>query len=210
MPQKHQPNQAHQSRHPRSCEDLIRIFNHCFEEEFNTRLVKGNDEPVYIPANADQSYHAIYFAHGFFSSALHECAHWFIAGPERRLQEDYGYWYAPDGRNAEQQLLFQTVEIKPQAIESILSESAGHPFQISVDNLSGEPYDTENFKTAVFQQAEVYRLQGLPKRAERFRQALNDFYCKGLSEVLLTGSSIKKTRIRAEIIDNNKVRKAIL
>ena len=32
-------------------EDIIAIFNQCFEEEYNTRLVKGGDEPIYIPAN---------------------------------------------------------------------------------------------------------------------------------------------------------------
>lgn len=31
-------------------EDIIAIFNQCFEEEYNTRLVKGGDEPIYIPA----------------------------------------------------------------------------------------------------------------------------------------------------------------
>jgi len=29
-------------------EDIIAIFNQCFEEEYNTRLVKGGDEPIYI------------------------------------------------------------------------------------------------------------------------------------------------------------------
>ena len=28
----------------------LRFFNQCFEEEYNTRLVKGGDEPIYIPA----------------------------------------------------------------------------------------------------------------------------------------------------------------
>ena len=29
-------------------EDIIRIFNQCFEQEYNTRLVKGGEEPIYI------------------------------------------------------------------------------------------------------------------------------------------------------------------
>ena len=33
-----------------------------------------------------------------FNSALHEISHWTIAGKERRLLADLGYWYAPDGR----------------------------------------------------------------------------------------------------------------
>jgi len=62
-------------------QDLIKLFNQCFAESHNTRLEKGGDEPIYLPADASRSYHVIYFAHGFFSSALHECAHWLIAGP---------------------------------------------------------------------------------------------------------------------------------
>lgn len=33
-------------------EQLIEIFNGCFAEEFNTRLIKGDDEPIYLPADA--------------------------------------------------------------------------------------------------------------------------------------------------------------
>ena len=157
-------------------QDLITLFNTCFAEEFNTQLIKGDDEPLYQPADAVRPYHAIFFAHGFFSSALHECAHWLIAGAKRREQIDFGYWYAPDGRTVEQQALFERVEIKPQAMEWILSVAAKHRFQISVDNLNGEVTDTTPFKKAVHQQVKTYCEQGLSARAERFRQALCAFY----------------------------------
>ncbi|GAM69307.1 transporting ATPase [Vibrio sp. JCM 19236] len=26
---------------------------------------------------------------------MHEIAHWCVAGPKRRLLEDFGYWYEP-------------------------------------------------------------------------------------------------------------------
>ena len=29
-------------------EQLIEIFNSCFADEFNTRLIKGDDEPIYL------------------------------------------------------------------------------------------------------------------------------------------------------------------
>lgn len=45
-------------------EQLIEIFNGCFAEEFNTRLIKGDDEPIYLPADAQVPYHRIVFAHG--------------------------------------------------------------------------------------------------------------------------------------------------
>lgn len=157
-------------------QDLIDLFNRCFESQYNTKLVKGEDEPIYCPADEHRSYHAIFFAHGFFSSALHECAHWFIAGPERRQLVDFGYWYEPDGRSAEQQALFQQLEVKPQAIEWILSNAAAYRFHISIDNLNGASFDTQGFKQAVFKQVLAYCQSGLPKRAEQFRQALCRFY----------------------------------
>ncbi|WP_304599273.1 elongation factor P hydroxylase [Legionella sp. PC997] len=160
-------------------QDLITLFDRCFGKEFNTRLIKGDDEPIYLPANEAHSYNALYFAHGFFSSALHECSHWLIAGEERRKQVDFGYWYMPDGRSAEQQALFQHVEVKPQALEWILSKAAGHKFHVSIDNLNGgaeAEADTVAFKKAVYEQVVYYCQHGLPARAQKFRDALSSFY----------------------------------
>lgn len=162
--------------------DLIRLFNGCFVSTYNTQLVKGDDEPIYLPADGDRSYHAIYFAHGYFSSALHECAHWMIAGEARRQLVDFGYWYVPDGRTAEQQQVFQQVEIKPQALEWVFSKASHHPFRVSIDNLHGEETDTTAFKQAVYEQVLTYCAKGLSLRAQMFRQALCAFY--GTSEVL--------------------------
>lgn len=161
-------------------QDLIAIFDECFANSYNTRLVKGDDEPIYLPADGGRTYNALYFAHGFYSSALHECSHWLIAGEERRKLIDFGYWYMPDGRNAEQQALFQQVEVKPQAIEWILSVAAGHKFRVSVDNLNGVESDTDSFKTAVHSQVMYYCSKGLPDRAEQFRRALCTFYKRPL------------------------------
>ena len=157
-------------------EDLITLFNHCFESTHNTQLICGDDEPIYLPADETHPYNRIVFAHGFFSSALHECAHWFIAGAARRTQVDYGYWYEPDGRTVEQQAAFQQVEVKPQAMEWVLSTAAGFPFQYSIDNLDGEETDPESFKQAVQKQVRTYTQQGLPERAAQFHKALCDFY----------------------------------
>jgi elongation factor P hydroxylase len=30
---------------------LIEIFDGCFADDFNTRLIKGDDEPIYLPAD---------------------------------------------------------------------------------------------------------------------------------------------------------------
>lgn len=55
-------------------EQLIEIFNSCFADEFNTRLIKGDDEPIYLPADAEVPYNRIVFAHGFYASAIHDFA----------------------------------------------------------------------------------------------------------------------------------------
>ena len=53
-------------------EDLIRLFNETFLSCENTILVKGEDEPIYLPADQTSAHHRIVFAHGFFQSGLHE------------------------------------------------------------------------------------------------------------------------------------------
>lgn len=157
-------------------QDLINLFADCFYSEYKTKLVKGESEPLYLPANEHCPFHQIIFAHGFFSSALHECSHWLIAGEERRKLVDFGYWYQPDGRNAAEQKIFQQVEVKPQALEWIFSSTANYPFRLSIDNLNGVETETESFKDAVYQQVKSLCQQGLSPRAELFRQALCRFY----------------------------------
>ncbi len=157
-------------------QDLIRLFNQTFLLAENTQLVKGDDEPVYLPANAQYPHHRIIFAHGFYASGLHEIAHWCLAGQARRLLEDYGYWYCPDGRDAEQQKAFEQVEIKPQAIEWGLCLAAGKRFRVSTDNLNGAEPDREGFTANVRRQLEDYLDVGFPPRAQRFIHILQEHY----------------------------------
>lgn len=119
-------------------EQLIEIFNSCFADEFNTRLIKGDDEPIYLPADAEVPYNRIVFAHGFYASAIHEISHWCIAGKARRELVDFGYWYCPDGRDAQTQSQFEDVEVKPQALDWLFCVAAGYPFNVSCDNLEGD------------------------------------------------------------------------
>ena len=157
-------------------QDLIRLFNQTFSEKENTVLVKGTDEPIYKPSQKSCQPHQIVFAHGYFASALHEISHWCIAGTERRLLEDYGYWYSPDGRDKKQQSEFEKVEVKPQAIEWIFSCAAGKAFSISVDNLNGETSDPKQFQDAVTKQVIQYLGSNFPARAATFIKVLQDFY----------------------------------
>lgn len=133
---------------------LILHFNHWFSH-LNVMLVRGDFEPEYFPATETEAAR-IQFAHGFFNSALHEISHWSIAGEQRRLLPDLGYWYAPDGRTAEQQALFEQVEIKPQAIEWLFSKAFGRKFRVSLDNLTGDGGNGATFKDHVYAQLQQY------------------------------------------------------
>ena len=133
---------------------LILHFNHWFSH-LNVTLVRGDFEPEYFPATETEAAR-IEFAHGFFNSALHEISHWSIAGEQRRLLPDLGYWYAPDGRTAEQQALFEQVEIKPQAIEWLFSKAFGRKFRVSLDNLTGDGGNGATFKDHVYAQVQQY------------------------------------------------------
>ena len=151
---------------------LILHFNHWFSH-LNVTLVRGDFEPEYFPATQD-SPARIKFAHGFFNSALHEISHWSIAGDKRRLLADLGYWYAPDGRTAEQQALFEQVEIKPQAIEWLFSKAFARKFRVSLDNLTGDGGDGATFKDNVYAQVQQY-FNGeakLPRDAAYFIQCI--------------------------------------
>jgi elongation factor P hydroxylase len=99
-----------------------------------------------------------------------------LAGSARRLIEDFGYWYMPDGRDAQQQKTFEQVEIKPQAIEWAFCVAAGKKFNVSADNLNGATPDTIAFKENVYQQVLQYLDNGFPKRAQQFIDALAHFY----------------------------------
>ena len=160
----------------RGCDTLIGIFDALFGATYNTHLCAGSSEPIYLPTEKDGNAAQVIFAHGFFNSALHEVAHWCLAGEARRAQVDYGYWYAADGRSAAQQREFEHVEVKPQAIEWTFAVAAKRRFQVSCDNLSGEVTDPSGFKQAVYKQVVTYCETGLPARAQQFRDALAGYF----------------------------------
>lgn len=164
-----------------SYKQLIDLFNGQFLSVLNTRLEAGYDEPVYIPATK-KTPARVCFRHDYPSSALHEVAHWCIAGSSRRQQLDYGYWYEPDGRCQDKQIEFEQVEVKPQALEWIFSLAAGIRFCISVDNLDGDVGESSEssaeaniesskpFADSVISQAQKFITQDslMPQRAKIF------------------------------------------
>ena len=154
---------------------LESVFSRCFAERNNTVLQGGYDEPLYKPASKAEQSHCLRYREDFLASALHEVAHWCIAGSSRRLQTDFGYWYTPDGRTETQQKAFERVEYKPQALEWFFSMACGYPFQISADNLHGvsDNRDTgKDFELKVIQQANKWRRQGFPADGAVFFRAL--------------------------------------
>ncbi len=154
---------------------LEELFLSCFGERYRTRLTGGADEPLYQSAHGSRPA-TIYYRADYFRSALHEVAHWCVAGAARREQDDYGYWYAPDGRNAQQQQAFERVEVLPQAWELLFCAASGHPFKVSMDNLDNTPSDVSRFEHAVLHQA-LTLIRKVPRdRGWLFVQALAMHY----------------------------------
>jgi hypothetical protein len=162
-------------------QDLQRLFDQQFRASYNTCLLGGGDEPVYLPADQQHPCHRLVYRHDYFASALHEIAHWCIAGPRRRLQVDYGYWYLADGRDNAQQARFEAVEAEPQALEWIFAAACDFPFRVSDDNLHGQGHDNRAFKQAIHARLLRYCDAGLPHRAEQFRLLLCRFYGTSLA-----------------------------
>lgn len=160
---------AQDHRNPR---DLCQLFDGLFAEAYNTRLVGGAEEPLYQVAEEAASANIIYFTRDYFASALHEVAHWCIAGEDRRRLTDYGYWYEPDGRSPEQQHDFEQVEVRPQALEWIFCCASRFPFRVSADNVQSGNGASPQFKQAIWRQVHSFCQSGLPERSQEFAAGL--------------------------------------
>ena len=169
-----------------NCQDLIALFNSLFEHTENTVLIGNGEEPLYLPCDEKSPVNRIIFTRDYFASALHEIAHWCIASKKRRELVDYGYWYYPEGRNAEQQALFEHAEIKPQALKSIFSNAAGSSFIPSQDNLLGEKSaGSESFEEMIKARVQYYQSNGLPERALLFNNRILAFYQEKAKKIFL-------------------------
>jgi elongation factor P hydroxylase len=168
------------ARRPGHCaHQLEQVFARCFEDAWQTVLRGGAEEPLYQPADSSHARHTIYYRDDYFASALHEVAHWCIAGPCRRTQVDFGYWYASAGRSNEQQRAFEVVESGPQALEWFFSCACDWPFRVSADNLdpaNGVVPDTTRFRKQIAEQVNKWQACGLPARADLFYRALCQEY----------------------------------
>ncbi len=158
-------------RTPVNACEIIGVFEAVFE---GVRLVGGFDEPYYRPdEDASGKPALICFKEDFAASALHEVAHWCIAGRRRRQLPDFGYWYEP-ARDADTQSRFEQVEAKPQALEWIFSIAAGRKFRVSFDNFDLPACRLDAFRRRVQTETLARLDRGLPPRASRFAEALAD------------------------------------
>ena len=151
---------------PLDAHQVMRLFNQEFVESDRTEPICGAAEPYYEPGSLNR----IYFRADYVRSALHEVAHWCVAGRRRRQLADYGYWYSPDGRDAKQQQAFFAVEARPQAVERYFCEAIGIAFSPSVDNVGAqiEPQQLRHFEARIQEWCHQFALTGLPLRAARF------------------------------------------
>ncbi len=152
--------------------DIAICFNRLFALSFHTVLVGGASAPYYLPSKAPHR-SVIRYRENFAASALHEAAHWCIAGKRRLLKRDFAYWYLPSPRTAEQSAAFLAAECPVQAMEMIFAEAAGLPFRVSLDDLDLELSSRrESFAAEVAASATTWWDHGLPPRAAAFVEGL--------------------------------------
>jgi elongation factor P hydroxylase len=151
--------------------EIAAIFNALFLGSHHTELRGGGDEPLYLPRTRSAPALIIH-TRDYVASALHEAAHWCIAGARRRRLIDYGYGYVPPPRTPADQQLFFRNEIRTQALESILARAADAPFRVSHDDPDADEAAVQQFAGAVSAEAARLAEQGLPPRAARLHAAL--------------------------------------
>ena len=133
----------------------------------------GYEEPLYLPRNSSMnSKNQIRYTQDYASSALHEAAHWCLAGKARRKCIDYGYLYEPPPRNETSQRRFELHELDVQAMEFLFSEGANVVFKVSLDDLNTTKEKAESFQVRVEKRATVWQLSGLPPRVVLFQDGL--------------------------------------
>jgi hypothetical protein len=147
---------------------LIRVFDSTFAAE-GVCLLGGAAEPLYEPAQGEGPAR-LWFTQDYASSALHEAAHWCLAGARRRTCVDFDYRYVPAARRSEaEQAAFEHAEVRTQALEWRLSLAARVPFHLSVDSIGR---DRAPFRARVVAEVRRRIAAGWPPRIDRLAVAL--------------------------------------
>ena len=131
----------------------------------------GGTEPLYRPGRGDAPALVVY-TRDYPASALHEAAHWCLAGARRRQLTDYGYWYVPGPRDSAQRRAFFAAECEVQALEAVFANAAGVAFVVSADDFTAPHAELEEFARRVARRTAELATARLPPRAQQFRAAL--------------------------------------
>lgn len=115
------------------CQHLIDVFARVFP---SLTVQGGADEPFYVAPKSNVNA-TIHFRSNYPRSLLHEVSHYCLAGNRRRNIDDFGFWYAPCGRTADEQRQFELVEARPQGLEKAMCDIIGIEFSPSLDDFSG-------------------------------------------------------------------------
>ncbi len=150
---------------------IAQAFNRTFYSTHGTLMQGGAAEPLYEPATGSQPARIVH-TYDYPASALHEAAHWCIAGAARRRQRDYGYWYVPGPRDRLQRVAFFAAEANVQALEAVFALTCGVRFVVSADDFAATPEERECFALHVGERIDARLRTALPPRARRFRAAL--------------------------------------
>lgn len=130
-------------------------------------MVGGASEPLYTPC-CDSREGRLYYREDFRASALHEAAHWCVAGKDRRQKEDFGYDYEPPPRSRAQQSAFYLAEAKVQALEKLFSAAASIAFTPSTDDPELNPDDFREKIDALVPGMAAWMIFSPDCRARRF------------------------------------------
>ncbi len=159
-------------RYPMRDDEIARRFNAAFLRSHRTVLIGGGLEPLYLPAEGHRPA-VIRYTRDYAQSALHELAHWCLAGSRRRNRLDYGYWYQPPPRSPVQQRRFERVETPVQGLELVMALATGVRFHVSADNHADPHADSAEFRRRIFESAACRLKGGLSPRTLAVLDALN-------------------------------------
>jgi elongation factor P hydroxylase len=137
---------------------------------YDAVLEGGGEEPLYLPPRRGKPAR-IRYTRDYAQSALHELAHWCIAGATRRSLVDYGYWYQPPPRGPEARGRFLAVESRVQGLELLLARVACVRFHVSLDDPGTDPGD---FEVGVHTAADAWMRRGFTARTAAVFAALDD------------------------------------
>jgi elongation factor P hydroxylase len=158
---------------PLTDREIAGCFNRHLGRRHGVRLVGGAAEPLYLPGQ--EGWSVIRYTRDYAASALHELAHWCIAGAERRRRVDYGYWYAAPPRTPADQMAFVAAELPVQALESVLASACGVEFRVSVDDPHVPVEHADVFARDVAEYAATRTHRTMSARAMRLVAVLKAF-----------------------------------